>query len=403
MRDRDKTVLQYLARAQSCIRSIQKQQQQSMKLQSEVEQRHLFGSTEDLTKTRLIVDVSDKHANTGKSYVSSGALCTSPDMLTPVTLTVDDDLLSSFLGEGKSVPSSKPAVFTFTTTDTPISNNLQQEKPQNRKLEENRKSAVSELQMLRRQLQQETKQELENFDKKFETPKLLEIEESKTSYRYSILNRMDELLNHKPNNDSSHVRQYSEPSMTGSVSEWALSSSNKKHHPKPDFHSFRYASKPTVMSRSDSAGVPLKGIQTRGTHYDTTVISKRKSRPSSRSSTLERQRNHPLHYSIDSLNSSELNVSDHDSPEHMSSDHKSGRVSPIENSHRHSLSNDSDSPEIHPEPLSPLSPLLTNIDSFMKTSQAFENYMYNGSKEPVVAKSAPLSRKSGFANKDTWL
>ena len=401
MRDRDKTLLQYLARAQSCIRSIQKQQQQSMKLQSEVEQRHLFGSTEDLTKARLIVDVPDKHANTGKSYVSSGALCTSPDMLTPVTLTVDNDLLSSFLGEGKSVPSSTPAVFTFKTTDPQISNN---EKPKNRNLKENRKSAVSELQKLRKQLQQETKQELENFDKKFETPKMLEIEESKTSYRYSILNRMDELLNHKPNNDSSHVRQYSEPSMTGSVSEWALSSSSyhKKPHPKPDFHSFRYSSKPTVMSRSDSAGVPLKGAQTRGTHYDTTVISKRKSRSSSQSSTLERQRNHPLHYSIDSLSSSELNVSDHDSLEHVPSD-KGGRVSPLENSHRHSLSNDSCSPEIHPEPLSPLSPLLTNIDSFMKTSQAFENYMYNGIKEPVAAKSAPLSRKTGFANKDTWL
>ncbi len=432
MRDRDRTILHYLSQAKTCIKSIHNKQQHSLKVQSDVEKRHLYGSTEDLNNTQQIQNgvTSDKYgtlaSNISRPFISSGALCTSPTMATPVTLSTSEtgygDMINSFFGDdfvGEIATLSKVSDFSFELNDQSFSNKERMKTRQEVKVESNEKrhSAISEIQMLRKQLQQETRRELENFDKAFDAPKLLEIDEDKTSYRHSILNRMDEILNHKTDlqKESSHVRQYSEPIMTSSVSEFAISTTNNQNKPNSklmESQSFKYPSKQnTGITRSDSAGIPKgAGVKMRSgstTHYDTTVIGKRKSRPSSRNSTLERQRNNPAHYSIDSLSGSDTNISsDHDSP-----DHKVGIkhrvVSPLQPSMLQHSSLDSDSPEIHPE-LSPLSPLLNNnIDSFMMTSHVFEEYTRNGNgMEKVLnsgSKSTPISRKNGVTTaKDRW-
>ena len=403
MRDGDKTILQYLSKAHSCIQSIHGQQQQSIKLQREVEKRHLFGSTEDLNKTQSSLNdgPANKYgtlaSNSVKCFVSSGALCTSPSMKTPVTFKVTDQLLSEFLGEDN--PGSTHFNFDFDQQPSIPADGEKWDDSKQNSVTAN-KSAVFELQMLRKQLQQETKQDLDNFDRKFDTPKHINVSESKESYRYSILHRMDEILSHEAEAD--HVRQYSEPVMTGSVSEWALSNSSKTSNMKQEFHSFRYASKPG-MTRSDSAGIPKKSG---GTHYDTTVIGKRRSRPPSRNSTLEKQQ---IHCSIGSLSGSEQNESDLDSPEHKigkSISNKHG-VTPLKGVPQQGQFVDEASAEIHPE-LSPLSPLLHHIDPYMMTSQAFEKYMSNGKRvdvSPLSVKSAPLSRKNGIrsSNNDVQL
>lgn len=409
MRDSDKTILQYLTQAQSCIHTIHGQHQHSLKVNQDIEKRHLFGSTEDLNKTMTSTPSSgpgnkDKYGTLAANHVSSpsvirqqggrrgplrsnGELCTSPTMLTPVTLNVNDETLSSFLGEQtQSKNSSKPQKFLFEIEEQGFGNSQQGGNGNNRH------SAVSEIQRLRQQLNEETKRELENFDKAFDTPKLQpQVDEDKKAYRYSILNRMDEILNNKLEGSGGHVRQYSEPSMSASVSEYVISSRNqpKRTHPKQDFHSFRYppnsSSKP-VMTRSDSAGVPKHGAGGTNTHYDTTVIGKRKSRPSSRNSTLERQHKQPLQYSIESMDehsgSDDISISSgHESPEHMYG------------------------ADIHPE-LSPLSPLLNQIDIPFSTAatktqfNGFDDYLRNSEQSP--SRSVPLSRKHG--GKDiSWL
>ena len=430
MRDGDRTILQYLSQAQMCIKSINKQQQHSLKVHCDVQKRHIYGSTEDLNKTQQLVGTgpNDKYgtlaSNITRPFISSGALCTSPTMTTPVTLSANDgydDMFNSFFGE--QVAFSKSSHFSFELNDQLFTGKEEMETKQGIKMEskkENCNSAVSEIQMLRKQLQQETRRELEKFDKAFDPPKLLDVSDDKKSYRHSILNRMDEILNLKTHveGESSHVRQYSEPIMTGCVSEWAISNTANSNQNKPnsklESQSFRYPSKQTGgITRSDSAGFSKGAGKVRSgsaTHYDTTVIGKRRSRPSSRNSTLERQQNHPLHYSIDSLNEnsgSDQNISDQDSPEHKIG--QKHRVTPLMNTPQRHSSIDSDSPEIHPE-LSPLSPLLSHIDPYTMTSQAFEEYISNGAASRVEkelvsgSRSTPLSRKNGITtSKDTWL
>ena len=205
-------------------------------------------------------------------------------MKSPICLetSADEDLLSSFLGEGnagklKSLSQlhgnqMNPAP----TIETAEVNRRKVEglKSDNDK-KEGRKSAVSAMQLLRKQLQEETKLELDKFDQEFEPPKMLAVSDDKKRYRYSILNHMDEILNHKVNHEvcqTGHIRQHSEPVLTGSMSEWVLSSraggnegqntngasvssSDKpRNQSKPEFHSFRYPSNGMSHSASISFG-----------------------------------------------------------------------------------------------------------------------------------------------------
>ena len=262
-----------------------------------------------------------------------------------------------------------------------------------------RSSVAYEMQLLRQKLQEEAKSELEAFDREFDgpasVPSFLEVE--KKSYRYSILNRMDELLYPSPSSpssvprhrSSSHIRQYSEPVVNVNLDEYAGGEerSNFKTSQSTTFSQFRKSSEPAHSSfrlptsktmeltrtgsgyYHDNAGggmrvtPPRKGSQT---HYDTTVIKRRSSnssRNSSQNNTLEKKGRHPLQYSVESLegggagSNDDLSFysgqyyhrrdgsSDYDIPEN-----KSVRVA--RNDSRKGLS-----PEVYPESMSPSPPL----------------------------------------------
>jgi hypothetical protein len=189
-----------------------------------------------------------------------------------------------------------------------------------------RSSVAMDMQLFRRKLQEEAKLELEAFDKEFDSPSSLSfLETEKKSYRYSILNRMEELLNspitarERVHTQSSHVRQSSEPTAmiwdqpqspvsirnTTKMGGHFTTSQSTQFHPRkrsePTTHSFKLPSSQTYteLYKKEEQGRVRKS----NTHYDTTVL-KRRSSTSSQGGTLEKKKN-KLRYSVESLNSDE--------------------------------------------------------------------------------------------------
>ncbi|XP_019853404.1 PREDICTED: uncharacterized protein LOC109582847 [Amphimedon queenslandica] len=271
-----------------------------------------------------------------------------------------------------------------------------------------RSSVAYEMQLLRQKLQEEAKSELEAFDREFDgpasVPSFLEVE--KKSYRYSILNRMDELLypSSPPPSSSvprhrsgSHIRQYSEPVVNVNLDEYTRGEerSNFKTSQSTTFSQFRKSSEPAhssfrlptsktmELSRTgsgyyhDNAGggmrvtPPRKGSQT---HYDTTVIKRRSSnssRSSSQTNTLEKKGHHPLQYSVESLEGgvgSNDDLSSYNGQYYHRRDGSSDYDNIPENKSIRGTRNDSGngrkglSPEVYPESMSP-SPPLTHVSS----------------------------------------
>lgn len=207
--------------------------------------------------------------------------------------------------------------------------------------QESRNSVLFEMQMLRQKLQLTAIEELAAIDKEFDvTPTSISADEDTNSYRYSILNQMEEILGPiSPRRQSGHVRQSSEPVGSASFSREqskrlytqeeaarmgykVFAQVNNGHLPQsktppvmrsaqaasqPIYHSLRRPSKskPKIeMTRTSSGGLPLADSIDQHSadvksvvHYDTAVVKKRKSH----TGTLEKPR-HPLQYSVESLN-----------------------------------------------------------------------------------------------------
>lgn len=378
----------------------------------------------------------------------------------------DDDILAQFFGEESlskftclSKPKStkskgteqtdSPAIHEPNTSQstermqkqhsfTPLSDRLKVDIDK----KNSRSSVAYEMQLLRQKLQEEAKSELEAFDREFDgpasVPSFLEVE--KKSYRYSILNRMDELLypSSPPpvssvprHRSSSHIRQYSEPVVNVNLDEFTREEerSNFKTSQSTTFSQFRKSSEPAhssfrlptsktmELSRTgsgyyhDSPGggmrvtPPRKGSQT---HYDTTVIKRRSSnssRSSSQTNTLEKKGQHPLQYSVESLEGvgSNDDLSSYNGQYYHRRDGSSDydNIHVPENKSIRGTRNDSNgrkglSPEVYPESMSP-SPPLTHVSP--------SPLGYQGRSFNQKPRSVPLRKKNFISQspEGSWL
>ena len=235
----------------------------------------------------------------------------------------DDDILRRFLGEdtvGKFFSQSNSQ--NETDFEEPV---LKELGPPVKTLAElkaeakrdGRSSVAFEMQMLRQKLQEEARKELAAFDREFDSPAVSQLvkEENDKKYRHSILNRMDEILNPVPqryNRDAGHhIRQSSEPAMVyesthhngiqSSASEDAPGITRQARLNSQHFvsHSFRLPTqKHFDLSRPGSES------EKHSTHYNTSVVKRRRPRPDSGSS-IDSNGRHPLRYSVESLNRSD--------------------------------------------------------------------------------------------------
>lgn len=499
MRDRDKDILKELLQAHSSIQDIHRQQKQALEVEHEFENRKSFGSMDSF-------DESDQTSNHSSNRSLERTLVSSHTSVhvgvnhPPITRysvdkialrddkkNADDDLLRSFLGEENiekltyfsnsshiSVDSEDGVSPSLVQDRNKINSSQSMAELKVHAKKEGRSSVAFEMQMLRQKLQEEAKEELAAFDKKFDSPthsSFLEVE--KTSYRHSILNRMEEILNpgdhgNHVGSSGNHIRQSSEPVVLGNMY-WSTSNGNTSNNDKeygnpppvqprlsqPGFNSFRLPSHhhSSQLNRTGSGFGKTHSSERHSvkigqqTHYDTTVVGKRRSRPSSRTSTLERK--HPLQYSVESLNgevgttervyNGEMNGFDVDNPEHKSitnrrgsgssneagnmdpSNHKPKQTSFRAMQHQPSplLRKDSGSPEIYPElsPVTSPSRLNYKIDPYMTSSDAMEQYFNGKSEETFVytpyseakkqfnrSSSAPMKRRNKIKGSDkTWL
>ena len=497
MRDTDRNILQQLLRAHSAVTDIREAQKKNGHYDQLQEQEHNnSGITDSDSKGSIKEDLessghSDYYSRDEKTPGSSShvSLDLPPSSNPTISFTAtntttqtetfpslkingtspgaknDDDILAQFFGEESlskftclSKPRSSKSQCSFEENDTGVAHKAMPSLDGMRKQQSltglpsdinrselkvsadeekrNARSSVAyEMQQLRQKLQEVAKSELEAFDKKFDgpssVPTFLEVE--KKSYRYSILNRMDELLypapsssgndsNDRRHRSSSHIRQYSEPVVIppeGVNEEWnsrghfttshSTTFSQLRKSSEPAHSSFRLPTSKTMeLSRTgsgyyhDGIGGTAKGSHSRKgsqTHYDTTVIRRRSSNSShnsSRNNTLERKGKHPLQYSVESLGSGGSNddvsyngrahyqyhqrqaSSDYDNPESKSIRYVTRNGSAHSNSDRKTFS-----PEVYPESMSPSPPLVSPPLSQQGRS-------YRGPQKPL---SAPLKKK----------
>lgn len=408
MRDCDRGILQQLLTAHSAIADIREQQKCLLQEPQDNEQLlNVFALKETLDNVQ-----EDFQPSGNNDYYLQDKIMPDipPNGLSKTALnsannSEEDDILLQFFGdkditrlECLSKPSNTEYSMNVREVDGGCSaarRELEQEKTTTNngktlaelKVEakkEGRSSMAFEMQLLRQKLQEEAKSELAAFDKEFDSTSDLStlLETEKKSYRHSILNRMDELLN-PPSHDANqsgqcthrsgnHIRQYSEPVVLSdmvwnesmrsrdtardnspkstetkgsylSTSQSTQFFHNRKHS-EPAHSSFRIPSSRTHVELTRTGSGSLNKYeddsvkrcapvhQNSQTHYDTTVVKRRSS--SSRNNTLEKKPKHTLQYSVESLNGDEIVATsptslsnggitmfqneDFDSPEHKS-------------------------------------------------------------------------------------